>query len=223
MKNECECTLANNTITFKDGYVSVYGRIIYIEDQTSVLVSPDSDKYGYVILGINTSNNDVSIYLNEKIGSYPTLTKTNLLTTPGLYEFVICTYSKTTTSVTLNSTNYRSMIKCDKDRVSDLESEFKNKYLPKRLQITKMNPGVYQFRETSSVELSESIIYVTISNSVLISFPGAAMFIFVGSNTSISYGYGGSDYSLGLVYEEETVTLTAGNTYHNITSVFLKR
>ncbi|MBU1019985.1 MAG: hypothetical protein KJ847_02120, partial [Firmicutes bacterium] len=38
IKQECSFTLANNTITFLDGYVSIYGRIIYVENQTSVAV-----------------------------------------------------------------------------------------------------------------------------------------------------------------------------------------
>ncbi len=39
-------TLANNTLTFQDGYVSVYGRIIYIENQTTIGITPDSNKNG---------------------------------------------------------------------------------------------------------------------------------------------------------------------------------
>ena len=43
-------TLANNTITFKDGYVSIFGRLVYIEDNTQIAISPDSNRSGYVVL-----------------------------------------------------------------------------------------------------------------------------------------------------------------------------
>lgn len=201
----------------------MYGRIVYIEENTSVSVSPDSFKYGYVVLGIDTSNNTVELYIKESNGTYPSLTRTNLLTDQGLYEFKLCTYAKTTTSVTLSSTNYRSMITCDKQRVYELKSELKSRSKPRRLQIQKISNGVYQFRDTCSSDLSESILYITINNSVVINFPGDALFIFIGSNTSIAYRYGGADYSLDVVYEDERVTLTAGSTMHNITSVYIKK
>lgn len=223
LKEECKYSLASNTITFKDGYVSIYGRIIYIEDQTSISILTDSEKYGFVVLGVDTSTNEVSLYLKEQSSSYPILTKTNFLTTQGLYEFAICTYSKTTTSILLNPENTRSMIENDKQRILELENQIRIKRLPYRQDLIKISNGIYQFDRTSSDELSESIIYVTINNSVVITFPGEAMFLFVGSNTSIAYRYGGSDYSLSVIYEDERVTLTAGNTMHNITSVFIKK
>jgi hypothetical protein len=55
LRRSSACTLANNTITFLDGYVAIYGRILYIENQTAVPVSPDSDKYGYVVVSVDTT------------------------------------------------------------------------------------------------------------------------------------------------------------------------
>jgi len=223
LKSECAFTLANNTITFSDGYVSVYGRIIYIESQTTIGVTPDSSKYGYVVLGVNTANNSVSIYLKEQVGSYPSLTLTNLLTTDGLYELVICAYSKTTTSVTLNTSYSRKFITNDKTRVSELETSILNRYYPVRKTVSKIQNGIYQFSGTNSTELSQSMIYVTINNTVVITIPGEALFIFVGSNTSVAYRYANSDYTLGVVYENGIVTFSCGSTIHNITSVFVKK
>jgi len=222
LKSECSYTLANNTITFSDGYVSVYGRIIYVENLTTIGVTPDSSKYGYVILGVDTSSNSISMYLKEQVGGYPSLTMTNLLTTDGLYELVLCAYTKTTTSVTLTSYS-RKLISNDKGRVDALDDEIFNHYIPWRKQLTLVTPGTYRFSGTSSVELSESIIYVTINNHVVVTFPGEAIFLFVGSNTSISYRYASGDYSLSVVYDNGIVTLTTGNTTHNITSVFMKK
>jgi hypothetical protein len=222
LKNECNYTLANNTITFSEGYVSVYGRMIYIENQTTIGITPNSSKYGYVVLGVNTLNNTVNMYLREQSGSYPSLTRTNLNTSDGLYELVLCSYSKTTTSVTLE--NYsRFYINNDKTKVEDLNTEIINRYLPKRESLNQVTSGTYTFSGTNSTELRDSVIYVTINNTTVITFPGEAMFLFVGSNTSISYRYGNADYSLSVVYENGVVTLTAGSTLHNITSVFMKK
>ena len=96
VKSQCSYTLSSNTITFMDGYVSVYGRIIYLENQTTVSVTPDSSKYGYVVLGIDTEANTVSLYIKEAVGTYPVLIQTNLQTTEGLYEYSLTAYSKTT-------------------------------------------------------------------------------------------------------------------------------
>jgi hypothetical protein len=222
LKSECGYTLANNTITFSDGYVSVYGRIIYVENQTTIGVTPDSSKYGYVVLGVNTSDNAVSLYLKEQTGSYPSLTVTNLLTTDGLYELALCAYTKTTTSVTLTSYS-RKLISNDKNRVETLDDEIFDHYLPVRKTLTLVTAGTYRFSGTNSVELSESILYVTINNHTVVTFPGEQIFLFVGSNTSISYRYASGDYSLNVVYENGVVTLTTGNTTHNITSVFMKK
>jgi hypothetical protein len=222
LKSECGYTLANNTITFSDGYVSVYGRIIYVENQTTIGVTPDSSKYGYVVLGVNTSDNTVSLYLKEQTGSYPSLTVTNLLTTDGLYELALCAYTKTTTSVTLTSYS-RKLISNDKNRVETLDDEIFDHYLPMRKSLTLVTAGTYRFSGTNSVELSESVLYVTINNHTVVTFPGEQIFLFVGSNTSISYRYASGDYSLNVVYENGVVTLTTGNTTHNITSVFMKK
>jgi hypothetical protein len=222
LKSEISYTLANNTITLSDGYVSVYGRIIYIENQTTIGVTPDSSKFGYVILGVNTTNNSVSLYLKEQTGSYPSLIINNLLVTDGIYELVLCAYSKTTTSVTLTSYS-RKLISNDRARVNDLDNQVFNHYLPVRKSLTLVNAGTYRFSGTSSDELRQSILYVTINNHEVVTFPGEQMFLFVGSNTSVSYRYASGDYSLSVVYENGIVTLTTGNTTHNITSVFMKK
>jgi len=223
LKGECAFTLANNTITFGEGYIALYGRIIYVESQTAIGVTPDSSKYGYVVLGVNTAVNSASIYLKEQVGSYPSLTLTNLLTTDGLYEIVLCAYSKTTTSVTLNTSFSRKFITNDKTRVSELETSILNRYYPVRKTVTKIQNGIYQFSGTNSTELSQSIIYVTINNTVVVTIPGDAIFIFVGSNTSVAYRYANSDYTLGVVYENGIVTFSCGSTIHNVTSVFIKK
>ena len=223
LKNECSMTLANNTITFQDGYISVYGRVVYIENQTTIGITPDSSKSGYVILGVNTSTNEVNLYLKEQTNGYPALTLTNLINNDGLYEFVLCAYTKTTTSVTINQVYQRKFIISHQTIINDLEQKLLNRYTPQRKTLTKVSNGVYRFFGTSSTELRESLVYVLINNTTVISFPGDSLFIHIGSNRNVSYRYAGSDYSLSVVYEEGFVTLSCGNTTLNITSVYLKK
>lgn len=222
LKSEISFTLANNTITLSDGYVSVYGRIIYIENQTTIGVTPDSSKFGYVILGVNTTNNSVSLYLKEQTGSYPSLIVNNLLVTDGIYELVLCAYAKTTTSVTLTSYS-RKLISNYKTRIDDLDHQVFNHYLPVRKSLTLVNAGTYRFSGTSSEELRESILYVVINGTTVLTFPGELLFIVVGSNTAVSYRYASSDFSLSISYENGVVTLSTTSSTHKVTSLFMKK
>lgn len=223
LKQECSFTLSNNTITFQDGYVSVYGRVVYVENQTTVSVIPDSIKYGYVVLSVDTSSNTVQIFVKEEVGTYPTLIQTNLQSLDGVYELALCAYSKTTTSVTLNTDYQRQLIASDRTRVEELEMQLTQHYLPARLTLTKVSNGVYRFTGYNSVTLSESILFLTIEFSTVLVVPGQLLFLVVGSNTSMGYRRAGSDYTLGISYSSDTVTLTCGNTEHRITSAFIKK
>jgi hypothetical protein len=223
VKSQCSYTLANNTITFLDGYVAVYGRIIYIENQTTVSVTPDSSKYGYVVLGVDTQTNTVSIYIKEAVGTYPVLTQANLQITEGLYEYALAAYSKTTTSVNLINEFERQMISSDRVRVEELESKLKDFYYPQQLGLTKLSNGVYRFGDVNSYALMKSILYIVIENTTIVSLPTNQLFIVVGSNSSMSYRYGGADYSLSISYVNGLVTLSLGNTSHRVTQAYLKK
>jgi hypothetical protein len=223
LKQECLFTLANNTITFLDGYVSIYGRIVYIENQTTVSITPDSSKFGYVVLAVDTTANTVQIYIKEAVGTYPTLTRTDLQTLDGVYELALCAYQKTTTSMTLIAEFERQMIISDRVRVDELEEELRQNYYPFKLTLTKISNGVYRFADVNSVELSQSILYVVIENTTVVTFPGQLIFLVVGSNTSVGYRYAGADYSLSISYVSGLVTLSCGNTTHRVTSAFIKK
>jgi hypothetical protein len=121
LKNSVSYTLANNTITFQDGYVVVYGRLIYVEGGTSLTVSPDSVKFGYVVLKVDTSTNALSIYIKEQAGTYPILTEDNLLLNNGIYELALCAYTKTTTSVTLNNSYKRKKVLFYKNEIDTVK------------------------------------------------------------------------------------------------------
>ena len=223
VKSGCSYTLANNTITFLEGYVAVYGRIIYIENQTTISVTPDSSKFGYVVLGVDTQANSVTIYIKEAVGTYPVLTQNNLQNADGLFEFALAAYSKTTTSVSLINGFERSTITSDRQRVNELETKINERFYPQRLLITKISNGVYRFADVNSTILMESILYVVIENTTIVSLPTNQLFIVVGSNSSLSYRYGGADYSLSISYANGLVTLSLGNTSHRVTQAYLKK
>ncbi len=223
LKQECACTLANNTITFLDGYVSIFGRIVYVENQTTVAVAPDSVKFGYVVLCVDTSANSVSLYTKEEVGTYPTLIRTDLPSVDGIYELALCAYTKTTTSVTLTGSFERFVVELDKARVDALEAELLARFYPQKMLITMVSNGVYRFGTINSVSLSQSVFYVVIENTTVVTFLGELLFLVVGSNTSVGYRYAGSDYTLNVSYAGGNVTLTCGNTAHRVTSAFIKK
>ena len=102
--NECSVSVSNNYIKFQDGYVQIYGRRIYVEANSSVYVSLDATKYGYVVIEVNLSTNSVALKSVETTSSsYPSLTQENLMTTGTLYQFPIAKYKKTTSSITLQT------------------------------------------------------------------------------------------------------------------------
>ncbi len=223
LKEDCRYSLANNTITFGDGYISIYGRLIYIEKLTTIGVTPDSSKSGYVVLGVNTQTDTVSLYLKEQAGGYPSLTQTNLLTSTGLYEFPLCAYTKTTTSVSLQSYFVRDYISKDVVYADNIKTELHERYLPYTRGVTKVSNGVYSVSGTGSYELSQVIVYVVISSNTIVTFPGDILFIGVGSNKTVSYRYGNADFSLGVAYKDGVLTLTCGSTVHEVTRVYMKK
>ncbi len=223
LRQECACTLANNTITFLDGYVAIYGRILYIENQTAVPVSPDSDKYGYVVVSVDTTTNSVSLFTKESVGTYPVLSQTDLSLADGVFEFALCAYVKTTTSVTLTEGFQPSAITSDKTRVTEADAALRAYVYPRSITLTKVSEGVYRCVSLDSVSLCQGIVYLVIEYGTVVSFPGYLATIYLTSHNSIGYRYAGTDYSLGFSYVGGVLTFTCGNTAHRITSAFLKK
>ncbi len=221
IKSGVPYTLANNTITFQDGYIAVYGRLIYVENNTSIQISPDSTKNGYVILGVDTNDNEVSIYLKEQTSGFPTLILNQLIQTDGLYEFPLASYSKTSTSVSLTPNFERPMILSYSELISNIEVKMRSEFEPRVKTPVLISPGVYRIFDTSSYELSRAILVVTIGNTNIITVPGACLFYQVGSSNSVTYSIYGTTYSLYLHYENYVLTMTCGSTTHVINKVII--
>lgn len=109
--SELSYSSSNNYITFQDGYVQIYGRRLYVEAGSRVYISLDSTKYGYVIITINLTTNSATLGIAETTSSsYPTLTQQNLSKSGTIYQFPICKYSKTSTSLNIDSEYQRIFI-----------------------------------------------------------------------------------------------------------------
>ena len=218
-KNQVNHTISSNTITFKDGYVSVYGRLVYVENNTQIKVTLDSSKRGFVVLGINTSNNTATLYLKEQAGSYPSLTTTNLLNGDGLYELVLCAYNKTATSISVDNSYNKRYITNYLDLIDQFRDEVESDGEPMQINPTKQSNGVYTVGNLNSYILTRSMISVQLTSAV-VTFPGALLFITVGSSGSVNYRHTGADYTLGLNYANGTLTISCGSTTHQIHRVY---
>ena len=109
IKNNCSYSCISNRIIFQSGYVSIYGRLIFIEDSTEISIPLNSTAYGYVVLLVNTGTDEVTLTTEESETEYPTLQQDNLSKGVGIYKFPLVKYTKTTVSLVIDemfSPNY---------------------------------------------------------------------------------------------------------------------
>ncbi|HCZ23889.1 MAG TPA: hypothetical protein DHV05_03410 [Acholeplasmataceae bacterium] len=216
-------TLANNTITFEDGYVMVQGRLIYIENNTQVVVTPNANRLGYVVLNVDLTSNEVSIYVKEQASTYPNLVQNDLSSGQGQYEFALCAYSKTTTSVTLNNMfNRQTLLNAD-SLVYNLEQKIRNQTSPIIINPTYISQGVYRISNYYSNDLIRAFIMIILSNGTVVNLPGPLIFEIIGSSTSVAYTYNGITYSMFVSYQNGYTTFTCGSTTHTINRVIIYR
>lgn len=222
-RNSVFYTLANNTITFEDGYVMVQGRLIYIENNTQVIVTPNANRLGYVVLNVDLTSNEVSIYTKEQASTYPNLVQNDLSSGQGQYEFALCAYSKTTTSVTLNNQfNRQTLLNAD-SLVYNLEQKIRNQTSPIIINPTYISQGVYRISNYYSNDLMRAFFMIVLSNGTVVNLPGPLIFEIIGSSTSVAYTYNGITYSMFVSYQNGNTTFTCGSTTHTINRVIIYR
>lgn len=100
---KCQASVSNSYIQFQSGYVQVYGRRVFVENGTKIQVSLDATAKGYVYIKFDLGNNNVTLEKKEAASSYPSLTQNDLMNGGLIYEFPLARYSKTTSSITLDS------------------------------------------------------------------------------------------------------------------------
>lgn len=101
IKHGLQVTNNVNRIVFKSGYVNIYGRMLFVEEDTTVTIPLNQVAYGYVIIRVNTSNNTAELTYKEGTANYPDLTQENIMQEFGIYEFALAKYSKTSTNLAL--------------------------------------------------------------------------------------------------------------------------
>ena len=122
----CQASVSNNYISFQNGYVQVYGRRIFVESGTKISVSLDGSAYGYVIIKINLGDNTINLEKKEATSAYPTLTQNDLMNGGLIYEFPLCRYTKTSSSITLDSSYDPPYIKNDQTKINEKGTEIRN-------------------------------------------------------------------------------------------------
>lgn len=218
--NSLTYSIANGKITFSSGVVSIYGRRVYVEDGTSIDITLDSIKKGYVLMNINTETNEVSMSISEVTSGSIPITQTNLLQEDGLYQFVMCAYNKSTSSLSADTDFQRDYVKTTKQELTALQTTIENNFKYRYIRRFSSVGGVQKF-DITSIDISNSLIIIPINYLVTLSLP-ATMLNSLGSVKSIQYTYNGSTYSLicekgsdGYLY------FTPGSLAHNIQCIYI--
>lgn len=223
--SELSFSASNNYITFQSGYVQIYGRRIFVESGSQVYISLDSTKYGYVVITVNLSSNNVTLSIVEGT-SYPTLTQQNLATGGNIYQMPIARYSKTTTSLTVDTSFQRVYIETP---LSVADSGYEK---AKAFMNTKYGYWVRAYADEStattwkynmeSSEFSGGLIIVNINHQVMIPVPGN--FINNTSNGYVEYMYNGVSYRLGVEkLTSESFLLATPTSAHKIKVIYCVR
>ena len=232
----CWATTMGGKITFKDGFVSVYGRRIYVENNTSINVPLTAERKGYVIIKIDTRNNEAKLELLEgSPTSYPTLRKDDLLAGDGEYDFVLVGYKKTTSSITLDKdvVGYIDTNKSELDfnvstlnRRMDFNDTSVRSYI-KGLQhgmrsigigLPSVNGTVYKFSLSSVPKVEDYIIYFECLGNI-ISVP--SRMLSAGTSTSFSYTYFGTNYQGYIEKSGDYLFITVGESDHKIKKIHI--
>lgn len=228
----CRYSVSNGVITFKSGYVLIYGRLIYVENGTSISVSLDSSKKGYVIIKVDTINNKATLELKEGTSSnYPTLTQTNLLEQDGIYEFALIGYSKTTTSLTMDS-KVREYIDTYDNKLSELRTEVLMNLMDLKDMMEAKQHGMLCYfsgpTKQSGGLFTYDISIVTKEHSEgLLCFRAGGTFFSVPipmlrskTNFTFDYKYVGTWYQGTIEYSSGTIYIEVSNANHLFENIF---
>ncbi len=221
--NGLTVSTANNYIIFSSGYVQIYGRRIFVEQNTQIYISLDSTKYGYVIIDVDLSNNTVTLSKAESSSGYPSLTKQNLSTGGTRYQMAIARYSKTASSLTLDTsfkpTQIDTPLSVANSGYSRAVSYFNDNCYYYSKKGTQYNQDFYLSSEQAARKNSTYFI-AKMNTGQIIGFPGSG---FSGlSNYACSYCDGGTTFSVVIGYSEanKMISFTCSNKNHYVAYVY---
>lgn len=211
--SELSYSVSNNYITFQDGYVQIYGRRIYVQPASQVYISLDSTKYGYVIIDVNLSTNNVSLTKVEASSTYPSLIQENLLNGGNRYQFPIAKYLKSTSSIELQSFD-RTMIPTPlaqaqtgyNDAINFLKENYKLRVLG---YPTSKSGSTYRYEV--DFPITDCMLFVNVMDVVFL--PLAGRFVTGHSNFGLYYRYVDNDhYIIGEWLPGRVLLLNTGST-----------
>ncbi len=215
--NNINFSISNGNVTFRSGYVSVYGRRVFVEEGTVVNIALDSSKHGYVVIEINTINNSVNLVKLEAIGNYPTLTQTNLLVEDGIYQLPIFAYTKSTTSLQANTGYSRPFIYTSKNLISTSKNEIYAELKRKAITKSSYSGNTYCF-DYGSITLADALIVIPVS-SFVVTIPGSQVRT---SSSQKSFSYGTSvSYSMAVYTSSGKLYITVGSSSHSVSTIYL--
>ena len=193
----CLPSTSNNYISFQNGYVQVYGRRVYVESGTKISISLDGSAYGYVVIKFDLGNNAVTLEKKEASSNWPSLTQQDLMNGGLIYELPLCRYTKTTSSLTLDTsydvpTIVAPLILANNaaNRVdSNLRSAYGGKW---QWMYSSRSGNTYKFNDITSLNSGDGVIGVYVGGCY-ITFKARAM---SGSGGIVYYTYMGNHYQL---------------------------
>lgn len=215
---------SNNYIILSSGYIQVYGRRIYVEQNTKIQVALDGTAYGYIFIKIDVGNNAISLEKRENSGSYPTLTQDNFLNGGLIYEFPVARYTKTSSALNLD-TNYTSpQIKNADDlaaaRDSTMRSQIDYYYGPTFQQTYNTVSGkffTYNSIKVSNADKGIANIFIEGWNLVFSTWAVA------GSGAKYQYKIGSTWYDVGIQLTSNGLIVETASASHKPGWVYVSR
>ncbi len=224
---EVAVSAGNNTINFASGYVQIYGRRIYVESGTSMAITLDSNKYGYVVIDVNLATNTLALNKLESDGGYPSLIQNNLHNSAGRYQFPIARYTKTPTSLTLDTAYNasRPIIKTLSNLVDEknqgVYDYIDNKYSHKIIRPVSFGEHIMKYNISDFPSpMSENLIHVRMGRLGVFTFSG--LHLTSASIQSLYYTWVGNvTYFLTIEYTATQMYVYSSSTdqAHRITQV----
>lgn len=224
--NGLRVSTSNNYIVFQSGYVQIYGRRIFVEEGTQIHISLDSTKYGYVIIDVDLTSNTVNLSKAESSSGYPTLTKQNLSTGGTRYQMAIARYTKTASSLSLD-TSYKPTQIDTPLNVANQGYSRSISYIRENMSLKahKLYQSSQQcYLTQTEIDTKNAIYFIAKMNTGhIIGFPGSQLSGL--SNYGCAYTDGGTTYSVVVGYSDSSkyIAFTCANKNHYVSQVFALR
>lgn len=125
---KCEATatsysISNNvaTIVLNKGYIVICGRLVEVEQNTSIVVDTSANPSGKIILSFNLSSSGTEEFKVEVVNRNLRQDDLNKNPISGVYEFELCRYETNSTNLTIIKT-VNTYVKSVEDAIDDAEN-----------------------------------------------------------------------------------------------------